>query len=355
MTRQKDSGRSAEPGAKVVADKDMTIKDVAKKANVSIATVSRVLHNLTGYSEETRKKVELAIRELGYQPNALARGLVNKRTYTIGVLFPSVSGMFSSEILHGIEQAAQQNGYSVFVCNTDMDGARTLNYLQVLREKKVDGVIFSSEKLKSEYYEAIRSMNIPVVLVASRSEFPDVPFVKVDDSLAAYDAVKYLIGKGHREIAMLSGAPTDEIAGLPRLEGYRKALLHSGLEAREELVAYGDFRFDGGCGAMEDLLDRNLPITALFAASDEMAAAALSVAARRGIRVPEDLSVMGYDNLKLCEMTVPPLSTVQQPLYGMGRAAMELLAHRIEHGAIPGSRTVPHHVVERQTVKAILR
>ncbi len=146
-----------------------TIKDVAKKADVSVATVSRILNNLTGYSDKTRQKVMQAIRELGYQPNAIARGLVNKRTETIGVLVPDLSGSFASEVLSGVEDFAQLHGYSVIVCNTDEDGKRTMNYLQVLREKQVDGILLVSEPLKEEYYRTLQDMRTPFVLISSLS------------------------------------------------------------------------------------------------------------------------------------------------------------------------------------------
>lgn len=218
-----------------------TIKDVAQKANVSIATVSRVLNNLSGYSDKTKQKVNEAIKEIGYQPNAIARGLINKRTQTIGVMFPSVSGAFSSDLLKGIEELANDRNYSVMVCNTDQDGKRTLKYLQLLREKQVDGIIFSSEVLKKEYYDVLETMRIPVVLVSSQTEFAKVPYVKVDDYRAAFDAILYLISKGHRKIAMISGNPSDLIAGAPRAEGYKHALEANGIPFDSRYLAYGDF------------------------------------------------------------------------------------------------------------------
>ncbi|WP_256872456.1 LacI family DNA-binding transcriptional regulator [Paenibacillus sp. 79R4] len=192
-----------------------TIKDVAKASGVSVATVSRVLHNLSGYSDKTKQKVLKAVEELGYQPNAIARGLINKRTQTIGVLVPDVSSSFSSEILHGIEQVANDKGFSVIMCNTDEDGKRTLKYLQVLGEKQVDGVIFTSGSLEDEYYKLLKQMRVPVVLVNTLSHKHAIPYVKVDDRQASYHATEYLIRKGHRDIAMICGTITDAIAGVP--------------------------------------------------------------------------------------------------------------------------------------------
>lgn len=330
-----------------------TIKDVAQKANVSIATVSRVLHNLGGYSDKTKQKVDQAIKELKYQPNAIARGLINKRTQTIGVLFPDVSSSFSSDLLHGISEYVHEHNYSVIVCNTDQDGKRTLKYLQLLREKQVDGIIFSSEVLKQEYYDMLESMNVPVVLVSSRTDYANVPYVKVDDYQAAYDAVYYLITKGHRSISMISGTKGDPIAGTPRVEGYRKALEAHGIAFDSRYLVYGDFSYDSGCRAMEVILRRTPEATAVFAASDEMAIGALSVVTKHGMNVPEDISIMGYDDLRLARMVNPPLTTVRQPLYDIGMLASEKLIGMIETGEPAESQICTHSIVERQTVRAI--
>ncbi|CQR53364.1 LacI family DNA-binding transcriptional regulator [Paenibacillus riograndensis] len=330
-----------------------TIKDVAQKANVSIATVSRVLNNLTGYSDKTKQKVNQAIKELGYQPNAIARGLINKRTQTIGVMFPKVSSAFSSDLLHGIDEFAHDSNYSVVVCNTDNDGKRTMKYLQLLREKQVDGIIFSSEVLSKEYYEVLESMKIPVVLVSSQTDFAKVPYVKVDDYQAVYDAIQFLISKGHRKIAMISGTKGDPIAGTPRVQGYRKALEANGIAFDSSRLVYGDFSFESGSRAMEALLRKAGEVTAVFAASDEMAIGALSSALKHGLNVPEDISIMGYDDLKPAQMVTPPLTTVRQPLYEMGKIASEKLIGMIETGEIAANRIMAHSIVERQTVRTL--
>ncbi|MFD1175292.1 LacI family DNA-binding transcriptional regulator [Paenibacillus puldeungensis] len=327
-----------------------TIKDVAQRAEVSVATVSRVLNNLPGYSEDTKQKVMQAIKELGYQPNAIARGLINKRTQTIGVLFPNVSSSFSSEILHGVEEEAHKHNYSVIVCNTAEDGKRTMKYLQVLREKQVDGIIFSSGVLKEDYYKAMQTMGTPVVLVATKSDYDQVPYVKVDDYQASYDAADYLIRQGHRRVAMIGGSWLDPIAGRPRIEGFRQALKDHGVETRDDLILDGGFSFEGGVAATERLLASVSDVTAVFAAGDEMAIGAISAASRLGISVPEQLSVIGFDNLKLAEMSNPPLTTVSQPLQEMGRLASRKLIAMMESGAPADSEIVPHELIKRRTV-----
>jgi LacI family transcriptional regulator len=331
-----------------------TIKDVAKKANVSIATVSRVLNNQGGYSPKTKEKVLSAIKELGYQPNALARGLINKRTETIGILIPEVSNMFAAKIFHGVENAAHQRGSSAIVCNTDSNGEKTMKYLKVLHEKRIDGVIFVSEILKKEYYEAISSMNIPIVLVSTESNRYQLPYVKVDDRRAAYTAVEYLINKGHRKIGMISGNKYDLIAGQPRIDGYKEALVSNNIPVNEKyIVSAKGFGFKDGFENLPRLLHAAPDITAIFVASDEMAIGAISAAYNMGIKIPDDLSVIGYDNLPLAEMSIPPLTTVEQPLEQMGETAANMLFTMIETGKPIESRIMPHKIIERATVRAL--
>ena len=332
-----------------------TIKDVAKKANVSIATVSRILNNKPGFSEKTKQKVLKVIEELGYQPNAVARGLVNKRTETIGVLIPKVSNMLAAEILNGIDDFAHHLGLSVIVCNTDSNGKRTMDYLRILAEKRIDGIIFVSEMVTDAYYQAILEMKVPVVLVSTISyQFP-LPYVKVDDRHAAFSATDYLIRQGHRKIAMITGSESDPVAGIPRIEGYKSALSLNGLDINEKwIVNAANFGYEDGIRAMEEIISRELEITAIFASSDELAAGAISKAFQQGIAIPGQLSIIGYDNTKLAEMVVPPLTAVSQPLYEMGKTAARMLFDMIESGKrIMESRIMPHTIVERQTVRMI--
>ncbi|MET3729153.1 LacI family transcriptional regulator [Fictibacillus halophilus] len=329
-----------------------TIKDVAKHANVSIATVSRIVNGLPGYSEETKKKVQRSIEALGYQPNAIARGLINKRTQTIGVLFPDVSGMLSSEVLEGVENAAHDGGFSVIVCNTTSSGKRTVKYLRLLQEKRVDGIIFASEDVKEEYYKIFQEMKVPVVLVSTASPKYDLPFVRVNDFDGAFQATEYLIRKGHKEIGMIGGSDEDPIAGVPRMQGFQKALESNGLSFTENHITKNEgYRFQNGKESLPSLLKKLPGMTALFAASDEMAIGAMSAAHQLGIKVPEELSIIGYDNLKIAEMCYPPLTTVSQPLKDMGQTSGEMLVSLIKGEQQEAkSRYMPFSIVERQSV-----
>lgn len=329
-----------------------TIIDVAKRANVSTATVSRILNNQKGYSEKTKQKVLRVIEELGYEPNAIARGLINKKTESIGVLFPSLSSLLTSELLNGIESVANANESSIIVCHTEFSGVRTMKYLQMLNEKRIDGLIFTSEILKEEYYAYIQKMNVPAILLSTKSAEFSLPHVKVDDHDASYAATQYLIQKGHRKIGMLSGSNTDPIAGRPRVEGFKRALQQSNLPFDEKVIVdCRGFSFHEGKMNLLSLLKQIPDITAIFAASDELAIGAISEAYRLNMNIPNDISIIGYDNLKISEMTVPPLTTVAQPLFDMGATAAKQLFKMIDSSEEVYSITMPHQIIERKSVR----
>ena len=326
------------------------MSDVAKKAGVSSATVSRIINGQSGFTVATEQKVLNIIQEMGYKPNAVARGLVNKQTHTIGVLLPSVSNRLASALLKGIENSAHRMDYSVIICNTESDGKRTIEYLDVLSEKQIDGIIITSEWLKDVYEEAITAMKIPVVLALTASSHLQIPYIKVDDFQASYEATTYLIEKGHKEIGMISGSKDDKLAGLPRIEGYKQALSDNRLAISEGRIAYGDFAYKSGIRCMEELLIRSPELTAVFAASDEMAVGAISCAYKKGVNVPGDLSIIGYDDTQDAEMAIPPLTTVHQPIYEMGERAVTMLLNTEE--AVENI-IMPHHIVERDSVRRV--
>ena len=284
-----------------------TIKDVATRANVSVATVSRVVNNLDGYSDETKEKVLEAIKELGYQRNAIARGLVTKTTKTIGVLIPIVSAYLYAEILNGIEEKANENGYGIFLCNTGVNGVRAVNYIKMLGERQVDAIIVVSLTINDEYYNLLNSLKIPYILVSTLSYKYKIPYIKVDDQQAAYTATQFLIEKGHTKIALISGGKEDKISGITRVNGYRNALQDYDININENIIKYGDFTYNSGIMCMEDLLQEKEDFTAVFATSDEMALGALSVMHRNKIEVPEKISIIGYDNTLIAQMSNPPL------------------------------------------------
>lgn len=328
-----------------------TIKDVAEKANVSVATVSRVLNNLPGFSSYTEKRVREAIDSLGYQYNAVARNLKMKKTNIIAVLIPQVETTFYVKILNGIEDAAQNQGYNIMVCHVGISGNRTQEYIKMLLERQVDGIIGCSLPPNEKIDTMMTECGIPCVLVSTLSTRYSIPYIRVDDRKASYAATTYLIENGHRKIAMLAGSQDDVVAGVLRLEGYCKALEDHGIPLNEHLIHYTRFSYETGLEAAKELLASGEDFTGIVACCDEVAVAAISVAYKAGKKVPDDFSIIGYDNTKTAEMAIPPLTTVSQPLYSMGQQAFEMLRLKIERGKQPTNTILPFEIIERDSVK----
>lgn len=331
-----------------------TIMDVAKRANVSKATVSRVLNDLGGYSEKTKRKVLGVIEELGYHPNAIARGLTNKKTHTIGVLLPNLVSSLATEFLNEIEAVAHKAGSSVIVCHTESQGIKTMKYLQLLHEKRIDGLILASTLVGKEYYEYIKNLGIRTVLLSTVSEHP-VPYVTADDHAAAYIATKYLIQKGHKKIGMISGNEEIWIAGghLPRVEGFKDALSDHKISFNENHIVYGRFSFDYGLTGLTDLMRQVPDLTAIYTENDEIACGVLSAAYQLGIKVPHDISVIGMDNSNLCKMVTPPLTSVSLSHREMAEKAANMIFEMIESNKVETNCIVPHEIVERQSVRSL--
>ncbi|MNM39035.1 Catabolite control protein A [compost metagenome] len=329
-----------------------TIKDVASLAGVSISTVSRVLNNPEMVVPDKRQRVLEVIRELNYSPNALARGLIHKRTGTLGVLIPDISNLFYSAVLRGMEDAAHRSDYNLIICNTDTNASRRSSILKVLYEKQIDGVVWTSEPLSRDSYDMFAALDFPVVLAATHCPEYAVPSVKVDDEQAAYDATSYLTLRGHTRIGMISGPPSDPISGYPRILGFLRALRDHGICTDESVcVEYGKYHFEDSYEAMKRLYAKYPDMTAVFASSDERALAAISYLHENGIRVPDDISIIGFDGTRMAGMSFPRLTTVAQPLYDIGYFAVEKLLKVINGEIVEELRTcVPHQIVERNSV-----
>ncbi|WP_158738252.1 LacI family DNA-binding transcriptional regulator [Alteribacillus sp. YIM 98480] len=333
----------------------ITIRDVARLSDVSISTVSRVLNSPGSVKKDKREKVLQTIKELNYHPNALARGLINKRTHSIGVLITDVSNPFVSEVIRGMEEAAHKMGSNLIICNTDQNKEKMIEYLRVLKEKQVDGFVFTSEPVSEEYHEIFQELGLPVVLAATHSLEYDLPSVKVDDEQAVFDAVDFLIKKGHTQIGMISGPTWDPISGTPRLFAFKSAMREKFSRTDfETIVEYGSFTFDSGYTAMKKLHEKNQTITTVFCASDEMALGAMSYLYEKRISVPDDVSVMGFDNTKIAKMCIPKLTTVAQPMYEIGYESVTALEQTLEDGQASQLRKyLTHEIIERESVKDI--
>jgi len=332
-----------------------SIRDVAKLANVSISTVSRVLNAPELVVKEKREKVLAAIAQLNYSPNALARGLIHRRTQTLGVLFPNISNLFYSEVLAGMEGAAHEAGYNLMICNTDNNADKKHAILKVLNEKQIDGLILTSEPVLPDDYEVLSKFTFPVVLAATHSPDYEIASVKVDDEKAAYDAAAYLISRGHRRIGMISGSIDDPISGGPRIRGFLRALNDHGIESDpKKCIEYGSPQFEHSYQAMKALHAKFPDMTAVFATSDERALAAISYLHEHRIRVPEEISVIGFDNTRMAGMCFPKLTTVAQPLFDIGYLSVVKLLRLIRGEPVHDLRTVvPHSIVERDSVISV--
>jgi LacI family transcriptional regulator len=327
-----------------------TIKEVAKVAKVSTATVSRIVNGVAfGYSTETKTRVLTVIDELGYTPNTIARTMITRKSCTIGVLLPDLISMFSSCILEGVETAAAQARRNVVISHTESKGHRTMDYLRVMAEKRVDGIIFVSEVLRPEYRDFVLRRSIPLVLLATEAPGSEIPFVKVNDEKAAFDGTAFLLGLGHKGVAMISGSKEDQIAGVPRIRGYRRAKEEAGGTLPPLVIDAEGFRFED-IARVEGAIDAALhEYSAFFCASDELAAGLLNYALRKGLRVPEDLSILGFDDLPITTMVTPALSTVKQPLRELGILAAEMIVDIQEGDRTPQGRYLPHQVIARES------
>lgn len=334
---------------------DVTIKLVAKKAGVSISTVSRVMNNPGGVREETRSRVLSVMEELNFTPNSVARSLSSKHTRTIGLIVPNVSDLFVNELHRGVNRAAVDRNMKVILYDADSNRNRVISGIEFMKEHKVDGIVYSSDFIPAENMQLLRNLKIPVVLVLTESSSQELTAFKVDDVQASFDAVKYLVTRGHRQVAMISGYLTDMVTGKSRFEGYRMALNYHGLTFDEQLVAYGDWRYQHGYAAMGELLSRRIehPFTAVFAASDEMAIGAIRCAYDQGLKVPEDISVIGFDDLPIADMVTPKLTTVKQPFERIGGEAVHFLVDVVEgrqRNQNGGVHYLPHQIIGRESV-----
>lgn len=318
-------------GIDPLTEKSATIEDVAKLAGVSIATVSRVVHNPEKVSESTRKKVRAAIAQSGYTPNAMARNLRRRTSKMILVLLPDIGNPFFANILSGIESVARQEGYGILIGNTDNDPEKEEFYLTYLRSNQADGVILLTGHLPYGSKEEDVPSLPPMIAISERMATPAIPFVGIDNVAAARMATEHLISIGHKEIAHIMG-PSGNVLSVDRLQGYRYALLAAGLPIREELILEGDFSIEGGRAAVERLFIRDEAPTAFFCANDEMAIGVILGLTKRGYRVPDEFSVIGFDDIPFASCTTPSLTTVQQPRRQMGEVAMRRLIDQFENG-----------------------
>ena len=317
-----------------------TIYHVARRARVSTATVSRFLNGTGPVAAETRHRIEQAIRVLGYRPNTVARSLVTKATHTLALLMPDITNPFFPDLVKGIQLLADERGYTVLLCSVAGDAAREEEYLEMLSAKQVDGALLVGLVCGREAIARFAGHGIPIVSLDRNIDYPTAPLVQVNHRRGARAATEHLLQLGHRLVAHLSG-PIGLRVSHERLAGYREALSRAGVAYDPRLVVSGDFTEEAGYEGIEALLRRATPFTAVFAANDLAAIGATAALRDGGRRVPEDVSVVGFDDIRLAAYTSPALTTIRQPTYEMGRRATELLIDAV-HGRTlgPGRQVV---------------
>ncbi len=332
-----------------------TISDVAKLAGVSPVTVSRVINNADNVSPATRERVERAIAELGYVPSGVAKSLRLKRTQTLALIVPDIQNSFWTTVARGVEDAAQSRGYSIFLCNTDENAEKQRHYLEVVISQRADGVIIAPSDNKIENLELLRKRRIPTVVMDRYIEGWDVDTVMGDSVSAARALVKHLINLGHTRIAMISGPQTTSTS-TDRIIGYRLALAEAGIEYDADLIRIGEYRSISGERLTHQLLKSDKKPTAIFAANNVIALGVIDALNAHGMKIPQDMALVSFDDLPNTSRLFPFLTVAVQPAYDLGANAAQLLLSRLESDQLPPPRHVilPTRLIIRHSCGATL-
>lgn len=331
-----------------------TIHDVARLAGVAPITVSRVINNSGYVSLETRERVEGAIAELGYVPNSLARGLRIKKTKTAALLVTDITNPFWTLVVRGVEDAASRAGFHVFLCNTDESEAKQADYLAALLQKQVDGILLVPVRSRLEPVEMIQRHGAVVVVLDRRVPGAKVDSVRCDSEGGAYKLVSYLIEQGHRHIGVMTG-PHHVSTAEDRVTGYRRALTDAGFPLREAYISFGEFNQAGGYRQAQQMLRLTPRPTALFATNNFIMMGAIRAIRDAGMRIPEDISVVTFDESPADPLSEPFLTAAIQPGYEMGQRAMELLLSRLEEKANFQETLLSPSIVIRRSVRHLDR
>lgn len=337
------------------------ITDVAKKAGVSISTVSRVLNGQAKVSPSLKKKVLSAVKELEYQPSQAARSLASRKSTLIGVIVPDLSYDYYSTMISTIEEEASKIGYNIIVCSIQEDLSKEIKYLKLFNEMYICGLILMHEKVNKKILELLNNCSYPIIQTSILIKGFNSININIDDYKAAYEAVKYLIDNGHEDIAMIGGVNKDTTSGLLRHEGYCDALKDNNINIYPNFFKIGDFSYEAGYKNANELFSLKKRPTAIFAASDTMAIGALNAAMDNGFSVPEDISILGFDNIFLSSIFRPTLSTVSQPAKLIGKLAVLSLINKNNEYVVDNKKyilednkiIVPHKIIKRQSVKKI--
>jgi DNA-binding LacI/PurR family transcriptional regulator len=330
------------------SQKPISIKDIAKAAGVSHSTVSRALADSTLVAPETKQRIQRIASDMGYTPSAIARGLVTRRTATIGLVVTTIADPFIAEIVRGVEETALDNDYSVILCNCNAEPERELACVRALREKRVEAILVTSSRVGSLYVPLLEELGVPIVLINNQHTGDYVYTVYTDNLAGGRLAGEYLLSLGHRYVGYIAGPPSAH-SSVERLEGFRRAFQEHGLDIPAERVAPGDGRTGGGRAGAGFLLRRSPRPTAIFCYNDMTAIGALQAIKSAGLRVPGDTSLIGYDDIAFAALVDPPLTTIGQAKYALGQRAMTLALSLLREQSEPNE-----HSGQRETSDVVL-
>ena len=311
----------------------VSIKDLARLAGVSHSTVSRALRNSPLIPAQTTQRIQQLAKEQGYSASAIARSLVTRKTQAIGVVVTSIADPFNGDIVDGIEQTANERGYSVILSMSKGDPDRELSVVRSFQERRVDGILVASSRVGALYWPVLAELKVPIVLINNQGGNSEVHTVAVDNVRGAFSATRHLIESGHQRIAYV-GDRTGFQSDTDRFEGYKQALEQADLSVESSLIFSGDGGIDGGMAAGLAIASlRNRP-TAVFCYNDMTALGLMAEAVRRQIPVPERLAVVGFDDIVFASLSSPSLTTIRQPRYEMGARGMRMLLSLMEEGLL---------------------
>jgi len=327
-----------------------SIKDVAKEAGVSIATVSRVLNDIDVVNEDTKKKVLDAIKKLGYRPNIVARSLKTQKTKTIGILLPDISNQFYPEIVRGAEDVSNIYDYNIILCNSDWDIEKEKEYLRVLKEKMVDGVIYMSSSLNEEIMDLINELDLKTILVETRYKDGALPSVTIDNVKGCVDSTNFLISKGLKNIAFIGTEKDSKNAWSDRYDGYESAMKDAKLDIDSDLVYLDTIKIKTGYEGATNFIKSGKKFDGIVCASDDIAMGAINALRDNGIEVPKDVSVVGFNDNFAASIFYPKITTISQPTYDMGSVAMRMLIKILNKKPLDESQYVlEHQLIERDS------
>ena len=329
-----------------------TVKDVARAAGVSLGTVSNVLNGKDGVKPENREKVFKAMKEVGFHKGRTITSRKSKVTKNIGLIIPSIENPFYPELVRGVEDEAANDGYNIFLCNSDRDVNKERKYINALLAKGIDGLILVKSQLTYKETKRLSTYTNLVLEDWDREDQDEFLGVGANDYVGIVQGMNFLYRYKHRRIGFICGM-MESYSSRSKMKAYEKCLESWGVLYRPEYVVYGDYSWDSGFSMAKELLKLNPPPTAIFAANDMMAMGAMKAIRTKGLRIPEDISVLGYDNIEMSKLSTPSLTTIHQPKYQIGVAAVQLIRQSIQGDNLTGDKgkiLLETRVVTRESV-----